>query len=56
VNGRIEAVGRSFRLRGSSKESYAMMVPEVALQPGRNTVELFEVSSKGSKLRLIGRA
>ncbi len=56
VNGRIEAVGRSFRLRGSSKESYALMVPELALRPGRNTVELFEVTGKGTKLQLIARA
>lgn len=56
VNGRIEAVGSTFRLRGSSKESYALMVPEAALKPGRNTVELFEVTAKGTKLQLIGRA
>ena len=56
VNGRIEAVGRTFRLRGSSKESYALMVPEVALKAGRNTVELFEVTAKGTKLQLIGKA
>ena len=56
VNGRIEAVGRSFRLRGSRKESYAIMVPELALRPGRNIVELFEVTGKGTKLQLISRA
>ena len=56
VNGRIEAVGRTFHLRGSSKESYALMVPEAALKPGRNTVELYEVTAKGTKLQLIGRA
>ena len=56
VNGRIEAVGRSFHLRGSSKEDYAMMVPELSLRPGRNTVDLYEVTGRGSKLRLIARA
>jgi hypothetical protein len=56
VNGRIEAVGRTFHLRGSSKESYALMVPEAALHAGRNSVELFEVTGKGTKLRLIGKA
>lgn len=56
VNGRIEAVGRSFRLRGSRAESYAIMVPELAMRPGPNTVELFEVTSKGTKLQLIARA
>ncbi len=49
VNGRIEAVGRTFRLRGSSKESYALMVPELALKPGRNTVELYEVTAQGDQ-------
>jgi hypothetical protein len=56
VDGRIEAVGRSFHLRGSSKESYAIMVPEKALVPGRNSVELFEVTRKGLALQLIGGA
>jgi hypothetical protein len=56
VNGRIEAVGQSFHLRGSSKEDYAMMVPELALHPGRNTVGLYEVTGKGTRLRLIARA
>ena len=32
------------------------MVPEAALKPGRNTVELYEVTAKGTKLQLIGRA
>ncbi|MDQ4048649.1 MAG: sulfatase-like hydrolase/transferase, partial [Actinomycetota bacterium] len=54
VNGTIEAVGRSFYLRGSSQESYAMMVPEPAMRPGRNSVEVFEVSNRGRSLRLIG--
>jgi hypothetical protein len=56
VNGRIQAVGRSFHLRGSSKEDYALMVPELSLLPGRNTVELYEVTGKGTKLQLIARA
>ena len=56
MNGRIEAVGQTFRLRGSTKESYALMVPESALKPGRNTVELYEVTDKGTKLQLIGDA
>ena len=30
VNGRIEAVGRSFHLKGESVESYSVMVPEDA--------------------------
>ncbi len=43
VNGRIRAVGRSFRLRGRQTEYFSMLVPETALRPGRNRVELFEV-------------
>ena len=55
VNGRIEAVGRTFYLRGSRQESFAVMVPEVAMRPGRNSVEVFEVSGGGRSLRLIAR-
>jgi hypothetical protein len=43
VNGRIEAVGRSFYLQGDPTEHFALMVPESALHEGRNTIELFEV-------------
>ena len=55
VNGRIEAVGRTFYLRGGRQESFAVMVPEVSMRPGQNTVEVFEVSGRGASLRLIGR-
>ena len=55
VNGTIEAVGRTFYLRGSRREGYAMMVPESAMRPGRNVVEVFEVSNRGRSLRLIAR-
>jgi hypothetical protein len=43
VNGRISAVGRSFHLRGKRAEFFSLMVPETAMQPGRNSLELFEV-------------
>jgi hypothetical protein len=43
VNGRIEAVGRSFYLRGDPVEHFALMVPETSLRPGRNSVELYQV-------------
>jgi hypothetical protein len=43
VNGRIEAVGRSFYLEGDPTEHFALMVPESALRDGRNEIELFEV-------------
>ena len=60
VNGRIEAVGRSFHLRVEASqddrtgESFATMVPERALRPGRNLVELFEVVGGGKSLRPLG--
>jgi hypothetical protein len=54
VNGRIEAVGRSFRLEGQPQEWYSLMVPESAIRTGRNTVELFEVED-GDRLGSLGR-
>ncbi len=54
ANGRIEAVGRSFRLRGQPQEWFSLMVPEQALHPGRNGVELFEVGA-GDRLTSLGR-
>jgi len=62
VNGRIEAVGRSFHLtrsrtdfRPEPTESFAVNVPERSLQVGRNRIELFEVTA-GGRLRPVGRA
>jgi len=57
VNGRIEGVGRSFYLKGSAQESFAVMVPEASMLPGRNSVQVFEVSKRGVSLslRLIGQ-
>jgi hypothetical protein len=55
VNGRIEAVGRSFHLRGEKLESYSVMVPENALHDGRNTVEVLEVGA-GGELALLARS
>jgi hypothetical protein len=52
VNGRIEAVGRSFRLKGERVESYSVMVPENALREGRNTVEVLEVTDEGAMVLL----
>jgi hypothetical protein len=51
VNGRIEAVGRSFYLQGDATEHFALMVPESALREGRNTIELLEVA--GPRLRRL---
>lgn len=58
VNGTIEATGRSFHLRlpkserRRTGESFAVMVPERSILPGRNRVEVFEIV--GGKLRLLG--
>ena len=52
VNGRIEAVGRSFHLKGETAESYAVMVPEDALRDGRNTLEVLEVTNEGAMVLL----
>jgi hypothetical protein len=54
VNGRIEAVGRSFHLRGESVESYSVMVPETSLHEGRNSVEVLEAVN--GELRLLAAA
>jgi hypothetical protein len=52
VNGRIEAVGRSFHLKGETAESYSVMVPEAALHEGSNTVEVLEVTDEGAMVLL----
>jgi hypothetical protein len=55
VNGRIEAVGRSFHLRGEEVESYSVMVPEHALRDGHNQVEVLEVRGDGA-MALLARS
>jgi Sulfatase len=55
VNGRIEAVGRSFYLAGDPTEHFAVMVPEESLHDGPNRVEVFEVTRAGT-LRLLARS
>ena len=55
VNGRIEVTGRTWRLRGSGAERFALNVPEAVLREGRNDVRLLEIGSRG-ELRLLGRA
>jgi hypothetical protein len=52
VNGRIRAVGRSFHLRGRRPEFFSLLVPESALRPGRNDVQLLEVG-EGGELALL---
>jgi hypothetical protein len=55
VNGRIEAVGRTFYLRRDRKEHFALMVPETSLRQGRNSVAVFVVEP-GPVLRLMAAA
>jgi hypothetical protein len=52
LNGRIAAVGRSFRLRGRSVEFFSLLVPNSALRSGRNRVELLEVGPSGGLVSL----
>lgn len=52
VNGRIQAVARTFRLRGNAAELFSLMVPESSLRRGRNRVELLEVVG-GRSTRLL---
>ncbi len=55
LNGRIEGVGRSWRLRGERAERFALNLPESALRTGRNRVVLLEVRGDGRRLRVLGR-
>ena len=52
VNGRIEAVGRSFHLDGRATEFFSLIVPESALRRGHNAVDLLEVRPGGRLVRL----
>jgi hypothetical protein len=52
VNGRIRAVGRSFHLHGRRTEFFSLLVPESALRPGRNEVQMLEVRPGGGLARL----
>jgi hypothetical protein len=42
VNGRIAAVGRSFRPMGSLRMTFSLLVPESAFRQGRNDVRLYD--------------
>ena len=52
VNGRIQAVGRSFRLRGDAREWFSLLVPESSLRRGLNRIDLLEVQPGGGLVRL----
>jgi hypothetical protein len=55
VNGRIRAVGRSFRLGRRRAIFFSFVVPESALRPGTNRAEVFEVGDDGRTLTSLGR-
>jgi hypothetical protein len=55
LNGRIVAVGRSFRLAGSDTENFSIMLPESAFREGPNSVELLSVTDDGRSLRVVAR-
>jgi hypothetical protein len=52
VNGVIAATGRSFRLTGSRRVSFSVMVPEPALSNGPNRVEALVIIRGGPRPRL----
>jgi hypothetical protein len=53
VNGRIQAVAGTFRLRGSRAELFSLIVPVSSLHRGRNRVEVLEVAGRGRSPRLL---
>ena len=55
LNGRIVAVGQSFRLAGSEAENFSIMLPESAFREGPNSLELLSVTQDGGSLRLVAR-
>jgi hypothetical protein len=57
VNGRIEGVGRTFNVKLTPGERYSVLIPEAALPPGRDRVEVFEVVREAGvkKLRRLAR-
>ena len=52
VDGTIRALGRSFHLLGESRESFAVLVPERWMGPGRHRIELYEVTQPGGSFVL----
>jgi hypothetical protein len=55
VNGRVVAVGRSFKDLGPDKLNFSLMLQESALRRGPNDLQIFEVTPGGA-LRLLARA
>ena len=55
VNGRIAAVGRSFKPLGRLKLGFSLLVPESAFRQGYNDLRLYEVTN-GARLTELGRS
>ena len=55
VDGRLYATGRTFHLRGRTFEYFSMLLPEEALHPGDNRLEIFEVGA-GDRLTPLYRS
>jgi hypothetical protein len=53
INGRIEAVSRSFFLEEFDPETFSVVVPEWVLHQGRNDVDVFEVRGPRGAPRLL---
>ena len=51
LNGRVAATTRTFVLDGRSR--FAVLVPESAFRDGRNTVDVFAISTAGGRTRLL---
>lgn len=54
VNGKIAATGLTFTLEGDDEEQFSLLMPETALRPGRNRLDLLLVNGDG--LRPLARA
>jgi len=54
VNGVIQAVGRTWYLRGRGGEHFALNVPESSLRRGANSIQVFQVT-RGGTLRRAAR-
>ena len=50
MNGRIQAVSRSVRIRRRAGEYYSFLVPPAALVRGNNVIEVFAVSRVRGRL------
>ena len=44
VDGTVAATGVTFTLEGGNEEQFSVMVPERALRPGRNRIQVLVVS------------